>query len=286
MYVDQLKKIWDQSKSLAARSNVNVDKAWEKFESRTSTSLAPVVPLKRNRFNWRAIAASVFIIAGIGLAAFLIFRDKTPQQLLVQTTQDTKVDTLPDGSTITLNKHSTISYPARFNKETRPVTLTGEAFFEVEPDQKKPFIVSVDDLQVTVVGTSFNIKKEKDHIDVIVETGIVRVTHGDQSVELTAGEKARFSSTGTPVVKEKVTDKLYNYYHSREFVCDDTPLWKLVDVLNEAYGADIVLGREELRDVRLNTTFYNESLDKVLEIIHLTFDLEVTREPGGRIVLE
>jgi ferric-dicitrate binding protein FerR (iron transport regulator) len=86
--------------------------------------------------------------------------------------------------------------------------------------------------------------------------------------------------------KEAVTDKLYNYYRSKEFVCDDTPLWKLVQVVNEAYDAKIIIGRKELNDMRLTTTFNNESLEKVLEIIHLTFDITVTKKEDGQIILQ
>jgi len=90
---------------------------------------------------------------------------------------------------------------------------------------------------------------------------------------------------GAVAEKEKVSDKLHNYYRTKEFVCDDTPLWKLVQVLNEAYKTNIVFGKEELKDLRMNTTFYNESLDQVLEVIHLTFNITVRKE-NGKIILE
>src|SRR6185295_8602769 len=77
-----------------------------------------------------------------------------------QTGQNVLVDTLSDGSVITLNKRSTITYPSKFKGNTRAIALKGEAFFNVAPDQKKPFIISVNDEQETVVGTSFNIKSE------------------------------------------------------------------------------------------------------------------------------
>jgi len=118
-----------------------------------------------------------------------------------------------------------------------------------------------------------------------VETGIVKVSHEGKEVTLQAGEKIKMPFAGTVAAKEKVSDKLHNYYRTKEFVCDDTPLWKLVQVLNEAYKTNIVFGKEELKDLRMNTTFYNESLDQVLEVIHLTFNITVSKE-NGRIILE
>ena len=65
--------------------------------------------------------------------------------------------------------------------------------------------------------------------------------------------------------KEQVTDKLYNYYRTKQFVCDDTPLWKLVEVVNEAYNSNILIGDPAIRNLTITTTFDNESLDQVLQ---------------------
>jgi ferric-dicitrate binding protein FerR (iron transport regulator) len=105
-------------------------------------------------------------------------------------------------------------------------------------------------------------------------------------VELIAGEKIVMSANDSNAAKEKVSDKLYNYYRSKEFVCDDTPLWKLVQVVNEAYDAKIVIGRKELNDMRLTTTFNNESLEQVLDVIQLTFEITVIKKEDGQIILK
>jgi ferric-dicitrate binding protein FerR (iron transport regulator) len=105
-------------------------------------------------------------------------------------------------------------------------------------------------------------------------------------VELNAGEKIVMDAKDSIASKEAVSDKLYNYYRSKEFVCDETPLWKLVQVLNEAYDAKIIIGRKELNDKRITTIFYNESLEKILEIIHLTFDITVIKKEDGQIILQ
>jgi ferric-dicitrate binding protein FerR (iron transport regulator) len=206
--------------------------------------------------------------------------------MVAQTGQNVLVDTLPDGSVITLNKRSIITYPSKFKGSTRAIALKGEAFFNVAPDKKKPFIISVNDVQVTAVGTSFNIKSENGNTEVVVETGIVRVTRSGKTVELNAGEKIVMSANDSSATKEKVSDKLYNYYRSKEFVCDDTPLWKLVQVVNEAYNVKIIIGRKELNDKTLTTTFYNESLEQVLEVIRLTFDITIIKKEDGQIILQ
>ena len=286
-YYHQLKKIWDQSKALAAGSTVDVNKAWERFQTRVGKKNESPKILNRSRFSWMKIAASVILIAGLGIAAYYLFNNNSAtKEIIAQTTQNVLIDTLSDGSVVTLNRQSTITYPSKFKGNKRAIALKGEAFFNVAPDKKKPFIISVNDVQVTVVGTSFNIKSENGNTEVVVETGIVQVERSGKTVELIAGEKIVMAANDSIATKEAVSDKLYNYYRSKEFVCDDTPLWKLVQVLNEAYDAKIIIGRKELNEMRLTTTFYNESLEKVLEVIHLTFDITIIKKEDGQIILQ
>lgn len=285
-YYSQLKKIWDNSRKLAVESTLDVNKAWERFQNRVAIQNASPKILKPSRFSWMRIAASVILIAGLGIVAYFMINNNGSKEMIAQTGQNVLVDTLPDGSVITLNKRSAITYPSKFKGNSRAIALKGEAFFNVAPDKKKPFIISVNDVQVTVVGTSFNIKSENGITEVVVETGIVQVTKPGKTVELIAGEKIVISPNDSSAVKEKVTDKLYNYYRSKEFVCDDTPLWKLVQVVNEAYNARIIIGSRELGDKRLTTTFNNESLDQVLEVIHLTFDITIVKKEDGQIILQ
>jgi transmembrane sensor len=282
-YYDQLKQVWDTSRELAARSGIDENKAWKKFQQRIH---APEEKKTAVAFPWLKIAAAIVLLVGLGWIGFRLFSPgEEVKELLVQTQQAVLNDTLPDGSVVTLNKTSSIAYPSEFKGDTRPVTLKGEAFFDIKPDKKKPFTITVNDVQVTVVGTSFNIKSHGGNTEVVVETGIVKVTRDGTTIELKAQEKVTIPAKDSIVEKEEVSDKLYQYYRTREFVCDETPLWKLVEVLNDAYDANIVFGRKELRELKLTTSFNNESLDHVLEVIHLTFDIKITKT-GNQIVLQ
>ena len=84
--------------------------------------------------------------------------------------------------------------------------------------------------------------------------------------------------------KERTTDKLYNYFRSKEFVCENTPLWKVVAVLSEAYNMPITIEREELRSALPTTTFDNESLDKILEVIGQTFGATIVKKDTQVII--
>ncbi len=278
-YYNQLKKIWDDSRQLALTSTVDENRAWQKFQRRIRPA-----PVRRTGFGWMRIAASVIIIVGLGLLAWWVFNDRTKEMTVVA--QKTVLnDTLPDGSVVTVNKGSSISYASTFKGKTRQVSLKGEAFFNVTPNKKKPFIISVNDVQITVVGTSFNVKTINGNTDVVVETGIVNVTRAGKTVELKANEEVIVNVKDSALTKEKVSDQLYKYYRTKEFVCDDTPLWKLVEVINEAYNSHVVIGNPALKDMGITTTFNNESLEQVLNVISLTLSIRIIKE-GDAIILQ
>jgi ferric-dicitrate binding protein FerR (iron transport regulator) len=134
-YYSQLKKIWDDSRQLALTSTVDENRAWQKFQQ----NIRPA-PVRRTGFGWMRIAASVIVIVGLGLLTYWVFNDRTKEMTIVAQTTVLN-DTLPDGSVVTVNKGSSISYASKFKGETRQVALKGEAFFNVTPNKKKPFII-------------------------------------------------------------------------------------------------------------------------------------------------
>ncbi|MBL0136245.1 MAG: FecR domain-containing protein [Chitinophagaceae bacterium] len=280
-YYNQLKQVWEKSKLIAASSSVDTNAAWNRFQARTQVHKAK----SRNSLFLRVAATVIFVIGAALLGIYLNDQYGNTPQMAVSTIEKTLIDTLPDGSVVTLNKKSSISYPKKFKGNTRKIQLKGEAFFNVSPDKTKPFVIDVKDIQVEVVGTSFNIRENKESTSVIVETGIVKVTKAGNTITLTAGEMMEIIDSGKIINKSKSSDKLYNYYRSKQFVCEDTPLWKLVQVLNEAYGSEIVITRSELKDLKINTTFNDASLDEILSVIHETFLITVTKK-DNRILLQ
>lgn len=288
-YFEQFQLIWDKSRLFAATSTVNENAAWLRFQQRISNSTtiaeeAPVIPI-RKKYNWmRAAAILILVVSVLGL--YFLWNQKPAELLVIATRQQVLADTLPDGSVVTLNRNSSLTYPETFKGSERPVNLKGEGFFNVKADKRKPFIVHINDITVSVVGTSFNIKNTDGKTEVIVETGIVRVSKGGRTTELKAGDKLIVEGKDSVLSKEKTPDKLYNYYRSKEFVCNNTPLWKLVDVLNEAYDANIVIESKDIKSLPLTTTFDNESLDNILDILSKTFEGIVIEKKENKIIIK
>ncbi|HEY9260233.1 FecR family protein [Chitinophaga sp.] len=285
-YFEHFRLIWTESKKLAANSTVNENDAWSRFQQRVGTNenTTRIVQLDTG-MNWKSLLriAAVLVVL-LGAAGFWYLSKTNGSPMIVHSGQQIKSETLPDGSQVTLNKQSTIEYATSFKKE-RSVKLEGEAFFNVAQDPGKPFVLKVNDVTVRVLGTSFNVKSVNGKTEVIVETGAVEVTKNSNSVQLKQHEKAIVTSEQAAPSKQSNNDELYNYYRTQTFVCNNTPLWKLVEILNEAYGVNIVIADNNKRDLQINSTFTNSSLDSTLQVIGLTYEIAVEKK-GSQIILK
>jgi transmembrane sensor len=284
-YYNDFKIIWQESKQLAAVSTVDENAAWQRFKTRINQPKGKGVVKKLMPEVWFRIAALFILIVGAAYFGYKLLNEKPVENRVVASKQTTLTDTLPDGSIVTLNKNSELDFPSQFKSDTRTVALKGEAFFNVTPNKEKPFIIQVNDVSIRVVGTSFNVRSVEGVTEIIVETGVVQVMRRNKMVELRPNEKLKIAEQDTALVKDTVQDKLYNYYRSKKFVCDGTPLWKLVEVVNEAYDAHIEIENSNIRSLPLTVTFNNESLDQILEVVHETFNIAVVHEKD-RIILK
>lgn len=289
-YYNDFRLIWEKSIDLAAKSALDENEAWKRFQQRINQKPGATIvelPRKKTKRNtWLKFAAAMFFaIAGSAITYLYIFKSKPVETLQIATINEVIKDTLPDASVVTLNKHSKLYYPSRFNKDSRSVKLEGEAFFNITPNKQSPFMIAVNDVTVKVVGTSFNIKSAGGKTEIIVETGIVQVIKNGRITELRPKEKIVTGIKDSSIVKQSVTDELYNYYRSKKFICDNTSLERLVEMLNEAYGAHIVIAKDELKKLSLTTIFDNETLDHIIEIISDTFNISVVHK-DGQIILE
>ncbi len=280
-YFNQYSFIWEESKRLEPTLTVSEDDAWDRFKEfreKRQEKETPVIKLPPRFPAWLRIAAVIVLIATIG--GLYMYNEgvfSTGRLVSFQSGEKVIADTLPDGSIVTLNKHSVLSYPSKFTGTNRTVKLEGEAFFNVTPDKRKPFIIHIAKVDITVVGTSFNVKGSAGKTSVIVETGIVEVSIRKEQIRLNPKERVVVFEDNSLSIKEKTTDMLYNYYRTKEFVCDNTPLWKLIDAINDAYQADIVIGDNRLKNLPLTTTFHDESLEEILKVIRETFNIQMER---------
>lgn len=280
LYYQDLKKIWTLSKR--EESNIDVEVAWQRFKTKVITNenhqktRKIALPLKQ---LMRAAAMLLIIVGG-----YFIYQKQNNNLIEIKAEGLVKIQTLPDNSVVTLNKNASISFPEKFDGDTRKVNMKGEAFFEITANKSKPFIIEANGVNIKVVGTSFNVKTSIEKTEVIVATGIVEVSRKEKSIRLSPNEKVVVNKRNKELTKLASEDALYNYYRNNEFVCNNTPLWRIVEVLNEAYDARIKIENPSIENLPLTTTFKNENLNNILMIIESSLDISVTKK-GDEYVL-
>ncbi|MFN0255412.1 FecR family protein [Pedobacter ureilyticus] len=273
-YYRQFERIWKESEALAQASTVDEELAWQKFKQRVDekqTTVPVVKKLKLAQF-WLRIAAVFAICFG----SWLVYQNLNGYTDLVSSEVVLNQE-LPDGSKLVLNKNTSISYASNFKSNRKVELEQGEVFFDVAHDRSHPFVIDIKGVKVEVVGTSFNIKRFKNAVEVIVETGVVKVSKDSQQLKLLKGESIMLADDEKIIAKQKTEDELYSYYRTQLFVTNNTPLPKLINTLGEAYGAKISLSEQVKKD-RISTTLpFKFSLEKNLETICETLDLKMQR---------
>ncbi len=276
-YYDQIRTIWQQSQPSAEPLVLDEQIAWERFQQRIQKPSIRSIP----RFRGWLRAAVVLLLLGISWQTYLWMT--SAELLSVQSGTQPQSIILPDGSSVTLNRHSSLHYDKTFR--SRRVHLAGEAFFSVQRDPSRPFTVEVNAMTVRVLGTSFNVKQTDTQTEVLVKTGHVEVRRQPYRIDLRPQEKAIVPADERKPEKLKIHEDLDTYYHTKTFVCRQTPLRALVRTINEAYGAQVRIARPELEALPITTTLPQLPLERVLEIIAHTLQLKIERQ-GNQFLLK
>ena len=231
-------------------------------------------PVKIKLLRW-IIAAAVF--TGIMFSIF-VFKNGENTDSIANFTSAKKINekinsslkpmdvTMEDGTVITLQPGSAIHYPEHFLHDKREIYLQGEAFFHVTKNPARPFFVYNKDVVTKVLGTSFNIKinKETRQVEVAVRTGRVEVYENkptaktvsvkkDNGVILLPNQKVIYDQETRHFVSSLVDDPLPLATEStnkktiaESFVFEETPLKKILESFEKTYGIDIVVENENL----------------------------------------
>ncbi|HEV7382223.1 MAG TPA: FecR domain-containing protein [Dyadobacter sp.] len=132
--------------------------------------------------------------------------------------------TLPDGSKVWLNSSSSIRFPAAFAQNERRVDITGEVYFEIHKDKKRPFRVHFQDSEIEVLGTTFNVMAYQDEATsrtTLIE-GSVSLASQTNSKKLVPGQQAAIGSNGNIKTKEVDTDEAIAWKKGLFFFRDES----------------------------------------------------------------
>ena len=195
-----------------------------------------------------------------------------------------KVLLLEDGSKVTLYPNSMLSYPGKFLTEKREVYLSGEAYFQVSKDSKRPFLVYANELVTKVLGTSFTVKASDSAPKTTVEVkeGKVSVfkqvdfksadrqkTLQPKGIVLTANQKVVFERENADMHKtlSDAPEIVVKDENLKKFEFANTPASTVLADLKSAYQIDIIFDKELLSECPITAMLTRQSLFEKLDII-------------------
>lgn len=150
---------------------------------------------------------------------------------------------LPDGTQIWLNAASSITYPTTFAGKERSVSITGEVYFEVAPNVHQPFRVKAGSLAIDVLGTHFNVNAYTDEASVSTTLleGSVKVSKGNQSRQLAAGEQANISPEGQMTyIKHADLDQVMAWKNGKFIFGEKADIYTVMRQIARWYDVDVV----------------------------------------------
>ena len=228
--------------------------------------------------------------------------DENSEGLVEQTNNSNKpqIITLSDGSSVLLQPNSKLSYPKIFTGNERKVYLSGEGFFEISKNPKKPFFVYANEIVTKVVGTSFRVKAYSDQpdVEVLVRTGKVRVKSNDlvsksnqEEVILLPNQALRFLRSDlsfnkiTNITQDETLTRSVGNIEQLSFEFTDIPVAQIFETIEQAYLVDIDYPKDKLKECHLTTSLSDQPLTEKLKIVCNSIGNNTSFEMNGNQII-
>jgi ferric-dicitrate binding protein FerR (iron transport regulator) len=313
LYV-QAMKLWEKAHFREA-SLPDVELEWQKLRSRLRAgesarpasirSLSSAKALFRRapnaRFSWAhygaiAVAASLVLVLLWRFLPFQIHPTKQAYQIVATDFGQRSRITLPDGTMILLNGHSSLRYPAVWTDATvREFELKGEAYFDVSSRPEGPqhdFVVHTADGDIRVVGTRFVVNERGRGTRVVVEEGGVQVTIANtpaagrapvSKILVKPDHLLEFHKDTRALNPQLVNIGLYTTWWRDYLILEDTPFEQIVRRLEETYGVTVEVKDKRLLERTLSGSIENRNLDVMMKALAKALRTSVSRE--GQVVI-
>lgn len=277
---DEIQLSWMLSQQVEKGSELDIDVEADLKNVKTRLGKTPpsqqentrrVVPL------WRRMATVAAILIPLIIAGAYFFQStNTLNPTLIQAANEVKEAHLKDGTTVWLNRNSSLEVAGDFNGSLRQVKLTGEAYFDVAKNADKPFVIQVEELKVSVLGTAFNIKSggeaEEDQITVSVVSGSVQVENREESVILKKEEKVVYKKQAPGLSKEILSNQNEFSWKTGTFVYRSEPLKAVVSQLEALFSTSIEIENQAIENcgvsIVANAKDFQTILNKIADAVN------------------
>lgn len=236
----------------------------------------PAPNYRAMQFGIAAAIVCILILAGLRLLKIDTGRQAEPviwSEKKAQMGQKAVV-VLPDGSSITLNGGSRLTYPAKFDRTPRMVFLEGEAYFDIRHDAAHPFIIHAGSIAATDLGTKFTVRAfaSESTLTVSLEEGSVQVAPSEtgsrhKGVILAPLQQFVYNKDNGGTGVRSFDPKRVSGWKENLYVFDDAPLSEVFREMERAYGVKFELAEASYGARRIRVHFTNESVWTAAEIL-------------------
>lgn len=250
-------------------SKPNVEEAWSNIQKK----------MKESKYNVNKLYLWSVLVLLI-ISASYYFYNQIQQAKEIEAIDVVVNTTLPDQSTVSLDKKSSITLAADFGKNSRKLMLKGKGTFEVEHDDKKPFIIQTSNVYIEDLGTKFSVSNypDSDTVYVVVEEGIVRLYDQEgNEIIIKAGEKAWYVKSKKLIITDSGARII-------KFNFNDTKLEDVIKLIHETYGESISLSPTSIGQCKITTQFFDEDISTIITILAETLDFKYEYKDGKYII--
>lgn len=242
------------------------------------------VPLYKKFSRITAVLIPLFIVAG----GYLYYNNTKDNLIEISVAYgEEKHLILPDSSEIWINAGTTIKYPKEFKGDRRTVYLNGEAYFSVQKDVSKPFIVETNNLSVKVLGTKFNVKAYTSDEKVIttLTSGKVEVSADNNSYILKPNEQLTFNTKTSTTIVDKVPSNETDAWLSGQLIFTDASFDEILQTLERHFNISIT-NNTTISPTKLYTVKFlkDEQLDDILNILGEIMNVKYQRQENQLII--
>lgn len=182
---------------------------------------------------------------------------------------------LSDGSRIALHGNSSMEI-LKLDETIREVMITGKAYFDIERDESRPFIIHTENATIEVLGTSFVVDTYGGKTEVSVESGLVKLAKAadDVNVRLGKGEVGLVSNNNKGIIKRNNNDLNYLSWKTKIITFNSSTMSEVERVIEDVYGIEISFEDPTFKNCKLTAKFNKKKAKDAIEIIARTFNVE------------
>lgn len=260
---------------------------WAKIENGMKSG-GKSTPLSRRIMKYAA-AAVILLAVGVGTLSLALFGGRREMLSAVNDSGNVEVVVMEDSTRVWLHQGAKITYPAKFSRRMRPVELSGEAFFDVASDSRRPFIVATKNIDIKVLGTKFNVRESDLSTEVMLESGSVALTAsgGDEGVIMRPGELAVVNNKNSEIVVSQDDAAIHSIWKENELVFRSQKLGVIFRYLERAFDANIQTDNNILANTVYTGRFKKSAgLDEILSIIQMNTGMKYRTDENGIVRIE